>query len=447
MRSSRALKWLAILLAMVAVAACTASTEDNQEPAAKSAHDPVTLNIWTFYTGRELDVFKTALGGLQDKAPWITVKVTGGKELTDIQRAISSGTAPDVAMEVGPDDIAKYGASGAWIDLNPYIKLDKLDMSRIILPSALAYTASGDKQVALPLLTDAYGLYYNQAMFRQAGITGPPKTYSELFADAKKLTQLNPDGSIKVAGFVPLSNFYETPQLDQGVWSDADWYTSDGSSALATDPAWTDLVSYQKEMVDYFGFDNLTKFFSELGGPNSEWTASQAFEQGKIAMALDGEWRVAMIEANKSNIPYATAPFPVADTISDRYGLGQIGGTIVGIPRGTAHPADSWEAVKYLATNTDAVTTLARGIKNVPTTFASLRDPVLNQDKNFKVFMRIYSNPGSRYKQVTTLGTADVDLFTQWLSKYLAGNYGGSIQDGLSSVADQIDSQAQLGGG
>jgi multiple sugar transport system substrate-binding protein len=284
-------------------------------------------------------------------------------------------------------------------------------------------------------------------MFRQAGITGPPKTYSELFADAKKLTQLNPDGSIKVAGFVPLSNFYETPQLDQGVWSDAQWYESDGSSALATDAAWTDLVSFQKEMVDYFGFDNLTKFFSELGGPNSEWTASQGFEQGKIAMALDGEWRVAMIAANKSNVPYATAPFPVADNLRDTYGLGQIGGTIVGIPRGTDHPADSWEVVKYLATNTDAVTTLARGIKNVPTTFASLKDPVLNQDKSFKVFMDIYANPGSRYKQVTTLGTADVDMFTQWLSKYLAGNYGGSIQDGLSSVADQIDSQAQLGGG
>jgi hypothetical protein len=47
---------------------------------------------------------------------------------------------------------------------------------------------------------------------------------------------------------------------------------------------------------------------------------------------------------------------------------------------------------------------------------------------------------------VTALGTADVDLFSQWLSKYLAGT-GGSLDDGLKSVADQIDSQAQLGGG
>jgi multiple sugar transport system substrate-binding protein len=446
MRSSRALKRLAILLAIVVVSACTASTEDSQGPAAKSARKPVTLNVWTFYTGRELDLFESALKGLDEQAPWITVKVTGGKQLQDIQRAVSSGTAPDVAMEVGPDDVAKYASSGAWIDLNPYIKLDNLDMSKVILPSALSYTSFEGKQVALPLLTDAYGLYYNVDMFRQAGISSPPHTYSELFADAKKLTQRNADGSIEVAGFVPLNNFYETAQLDQGVWSDTKWYNTDGSSALASDPAWNDLIAFQKSMVDYYGFDNLTKFFSALGGPNSEWTPSQAFEQGKIAMALDGEWRVAMIAANKSGVNYRTAPFPVADDMRQMYGLGQIGGTIIGIPRGTAHPADSWEVVKYLTTDTQAVTTLARGIRNVPTTFKALKDPVLNNDKQFSVFMGIYADPHSRYKQVTTLGTADVDLFSQWLGKYLAGS-GGSLDDGLQSVADQIDSQAQLGGG
>jgi multiple sugar transport system substrate-binding protein len=445
MRSSRAFKRLAMLLAIVVASACTASTEDSQGPAAKSERKPVTLNVWTFYTGRELDLFESALKGLDKQAPWITVKVTGGKQLEDIQRAISSGTPPDVAMEVGPDDVAKYASSGAWIDLNPYIRLDKLDISKIILPSALSYTSFEGKQAALPLLTDAYGLYYNVDMFRQAGISSPPRTYSELFADAKKLTQRNADGSIEVAGFVPLNNFYETSQLDQGVWSDAKWYNTDGSSALASDPAWNDLATFQKSMVDYYGFDNLTKFFSALGGPNSEWTTSQAFEQGKIAMALDGEWRVAMIAANKSDVNYRTAPFPVADDMRQMYGLGQIGGTIIGIPRGTAHPADSWEVVKYLTTDTKAVTTLARGIRNVPTTFKALKDPVLNNDKQFRVFMRIYADPHSRYKQVTTLGTADVDLFSQWLGKYLAGT-GGSLEDGLQGVADQIDSQAQLGG-
>src|SRR3954454_3212469 len=393
---------------VLAMTACAATTKSNT-PAQKSTHDPVTLSVWTFFTGRELDTFKASLADLHKATPWITVKVTGGKGLEDVQRAINSSTAPDVAMEVGPDDVAKYGQSGAWIDLNPYIKLDHLDMGKIIVPSALDYTSYQGKQVALPLLSDAYGLYYNTKLLQQAGISRPPTTLSELSADAKKLTQWNADGSIKVAGFVPLSNFYETPQLENGVWSGAQWYGADGKSALASDPAWKSLVTWQKQMVDYYGFDKLTKFFAALGGPDSEWSSSNAFEQGKIAMALDGEWRVASIAADHSDVPYQTVPFPVADSLSSQYGLGQIGGTIIGIPRGAAHPADSWEVVKFLSTDTDAVSSLAEALKNVPTTYGALRDSRLARDPHFKVFMQIFADPNSRYKQLTPLGTADVD--------------------------------------
>jgi multiple sugar transport system substrate-binding protein len=442
-RSRNSIRLAAAVAAVLAVASCAATTKSDT-PATKSTHNPVTLSVWTFFTGRELGTFKTSLAGLHKAAPWITVNVTGGKGLEDVQRAINSGTAPDVAMEVGPDDVAKYGQSGAWIDLNPYIKLDHLDMGKVIVPSALDYTSYQGKQVALPLLSDAYGLYYNTKLLQQGGVSSPPKTFSELFADAKKLTQWNADGSIKVAGFVPLSNFYETPQLENGVWSGANWYASDGKSSLASDPAWNNLVSWQKQMVDYYGFDKLTKFFATLGGPDSEWTSSNAFEQGKVAMTLDGEWRVASIAADHSDVPYRTAPFPVADALRNQYGMGQIGGTIVGIPRGTAHPADSWEVVKYLTTNTGAVSTLAEALKNVPTTFESLKDPQLTNDTNFNVFMKIFKDPNSRYKQLSPLGTADVDTFVQWLSKYLAGQ-GGSLASGLQSVAGQIDNQAQLG--
>jgi multiple sugar transport system substrate-binding protein len=435
---------LAVVVATVLAMASCAATTKSDAPATKSTQDPVTLSVWTFFTGRELATFKNSLAGLHKAAPWITVNVTGGKGLESIQRAITSNTAPDVAMELGPDDVAKYGQSGAWIDLNPYIKLDHLNMGKIIVPSALDYTSYQGKQVALPLLSDAYGLYYNTKLFQQAGISSPPRTYSELFADAKKLTEWNSDGSIKVAGFVPLSDFYETPQLENGVWSGAQWYQGDGKSALASDPAWKSLVLWQQQMVNYYGHDKLTKFVASLGGADSEWSTSQGFEQGKIAMALDGEWRVASIVADKSNVPYETVPFPVADALKSQYGMGQIGGTIVGIPRGTAHPADSWEVVKYLTTNTGAVSSLAEALKNVPTTFESLKDPKLTSDKHFDVFMKIFANPNSRYKQLSPLGTADVDTFVQWLSKFLAGS-GGSVDSGLQSVADQIDNQAQLG--
>jgi multiple sugar transport system substrate-binding protein len=426
------------------VAACTAGGGSGSSPPAKSSHKPVTLTVWSFFTGRELRQFDGVLAGLKKSAPWITVNSVGGKQPTDILRAINSGTAPDVAIEPGPDDSSKYCATGAWIDLNPYITQDHVDLSKLSPPAALRYTSYKGNQCSLPMLSDAYGLYYNTAMFKAAGITSPPRTFSQLEADAKKLTKKNPDGSFKVVGFDPLQAFYESYAIDQGVYNGASWYSSSGKSALASDPRWAQLLQWQKSFADWYGYNNLTKWFQNIGGANSEFSASNAFETGKVAMELDGEWRVAFISSDHAKISYATAPFPVADNMASDYGAGQIGGTIIGIPKGASDAADAWEVVKYLALGTQAEEHLGELLKNVPTTLPALKDPTLSQNANFKTFLNIFANPHSGYKQITPLGTADSDLFSAFIDKYLAGNVP-SLRPGLQSVATQIDRQGQLG--
>ena len=71
------------------------------------------------------------------------------------------------------------------------------------------YTQYKGKRCALPLLADVYGFYYNKTLFKQAGLTRPPKTFSELTAYAKKLTKKNADGSFKVLGYDPNFGFYQ----------------------------------------------------------------------------------------------------------------------------------------------------------------------------------------------------------------------------------------------
>jgi multiple sugar transport system substrate-binding protein len=426
------------------VAACTAGGGSSGAPPAKSSHKPVTLTVWSFFTGRELKQFNSVLDGVQKSAPWITIDSVGGKQPTDILRAINSGTAPDVAIEPGPDDSAKYCATGAWINLNPYINADHINLSSLSPPAALRYTGYKGDQCSLPMLSDAYGLYYNTDMFKAAGITAPPKTFSQLEADAKKLTKKNPDGSFKVVGFDPLQSFYESYALDYGVYSGASWYTSSGKSALASDPRWAQLLQWQKSFADWYGYNALTKWYQTVGGANSEFSASNAFETGKVAMEMDGEWRVAFIASDHAKIHYATAPFPVADNVAGNYGAGQIGGTIIGIPKGAPDAADAWAVVKYMALGTSAEERLGEMLKNVPTTFPALKDPTLSADSNFKTFLNIFANPHSGYKQITPLGTADGDLFSAFIDKYLAGNVP-NLKAGLQSIASQIDKQAQLG--
>jgi multiple sugar transport system substrate-binding protein len=444
-------QFIAVIATLVVLAgACTAGGGGSNTPSSiptgpSASHSPVTITLWTFFSDPEFTEFKSVVDGFEKQYPWITVKSVPSKDQTAVLQSINSGTPPDVAQECCPDDSAKYCSTGAWQDLNAYIKADNLDITSIVPGGALAYTGYQGKQCSLPTLTDAYGLYYNTKMFQDAGITSPPKTYAELFADAKKLTTFNPDGSIKVAGFLPLATgTYELANFVNGVYSDAQWYDSSGKSSLATDTRFASMLSFLKSMTDWFGYDKLQRWFAEQGGEDTEFNPQNVFEQSKLAMNFDGEWRVGFIENDKSKVPYATAPFPVADDSPQLYGTGQIGGTIIGIPRGSAHPNEAWLLVKYLSLDTEAEVQFAQALHNVPTTFEAAKDPTLNADPHFKTFLDIFANPNARYKQITPLGLTDVTLYDAFVDKYLAGKVS-DLQAGLAGVAAQIDKQNQLG--
>jgi multiple sugar transport system substrate-binding protein len=436
-----------VALALFA-AACTAGGGGSSGPVStidpNANHAPMTLTVWSNFTSREYNISTAAIQLAQKKYPWMTVKHVGGKDDQALQRAISSGSPPDVLVGFTPDNAARYCSSGSWQDLNPYLTADKLDKNSIWPAGVFSYTSFDNKQCALPMLTDAYGLYYNVDLLNKAGFKSPPKTLSELADMAKKLTQYNPDGSIKVAGFVPLLGFYENTVNTFGHSYGAQWYDSSLKPTLGTDPNWAAMLKWQKSVVDAIGYDKLQKFVAKLGGADSEFSAQNGFETGKIAMQIDGEWRVAFIEGDKSKVNYATAPFPAADDHQDLYGAGQVGGTIIGIPRGAPHPAESWLLLKFMATDSNMLTTLAHGLKNVPSTFDSLKDPELSNDPHFKTFMEVFQNQKSTFKPITPIGQTDSDLFGTFAEKWQAGKVS-DLEGGLKALDSQIAKQIQLG--
>jgi multiple sugar transport system substrate-binding protein len=451
-RPERLVAGLAVVL--VLGAACTAGggSTSSAPPTINptGSHEPVTLTLWTFFSNatHEFDVFKSVVSAFEEKYPWITVKAVPDKADTDVLNAINAGTPPDLANICCPDDAPEFCSKKAYADLGPFLEQDGIDLTSLVPAGALAYTSYQGDQCMLPMLTDAYGLYYNTDMFQAAGITDPPKTYSELFEDVKKLTTFGADGSIEVAGFLPLaSGDYELANFLNGIYSGAHWYNSDGTSAIATDPAFANLLQFTKSMTDWMGYDKLNRFFAKYDGgqDDSEFSPSNLFETGKLAMDFDGEWRVAFIQNDNSDVPYATAPFPVADDHPELYGVGQIGGSTLGIPRGAPHPAESWLLMRYLSLDQEAEQMLGEGLKNVPTLNAALSDPVLTGDPHFATFLQIAANPNSRYKELTTLALTDVTLFDAFADEYLAGTVS-DLQGGLEGVATQIDDQLQLGG-
>jgi multiple sugar transport system substrate-binding protein len=429
---------VAALLALTLTAAGAAAGSPQQHRAS-----PTKLTVWVGWSARELGVFKKVAAEYDKAHPDVTLSVVGSINDNKIVAAIRAGTAPDVVSSFNSYNVGVYCGTGGWIDLDPLLKQSGISTS-IFPPAPNYYTQYGGKKCALPLLADTYGLYYNKKLFAKAGITSPPKTISELTADAKKLTVRNPDGSLKVVGFDPFIGFYENVP-ERWITSYGGTYTdAKGHAHLATDPAWTRWLKWQKSLIDWYGYKNLVRFQAGLG---DEFSASNAFEVGKVAMNLDGEWRVAFIHAEHPSLDYGTAPMPVDDAKPQLYGSGYINGTIIGIPKNGKHTTQAWDLVKWLTTNTHALAELSNGLRNVPSTTASTTSKELTPDAHFATFLKIFSNPKSSTSPIMASGVSYTNLVQNFATKWQAGSVR-SLPSGLTSLDKQLDAQvAQAKGG
>jgi multiple sugar transport system substrate-binding protein len=434
-----------LLAATLPLAACGSNGKSASKTTSNSSSSkPVTLTAWVGWSAgtHELKAFKSLVEEYNQNHPKIHVKVVGDINDTKIVAAIRSGTAPDIVSSFNSYNVGNYCGTGAWIDLTPYLKKDHIDVNGF--PSATRYyTQYGGKRCALPLLADTYGLYYNKTMFSKAGIKSPPKTISELTADAKKLTKFKNDGAISVAGIDPLIGFYENVPERWGQSFGVQWLTSDDKSNLSNDPAWTKMFDWHKSLVDWYGYNKLARFTAGLG---DEFSASQAFETGKLAMNLDGEWRVAFIADEHPGLNYGTAPMPVDDAHPELYGSGYINGTIIGIPKGGKHQDQAWQVVKYLTTNSHFLAQFSNLIRNVPTTKTSLESPEIKPDPHFATFLKIFANSHSSTSPIMASGVAYTNLVQNFMTKWQAGGVS-NLEAGLTKLDKQLDAQVKLAGG
>ena len=439
----------ALLVAVAAASvlltsACSgaAAPSGGDAAAAPGKDDKLTLTVYSKFTDREYGVVTAGLNKLKAKFPNIEIKHEGNQDDDKLTQSIRGGNPPDVAISFYTDNLGAWCSTGSFQDLKPFIDRDKIDLNQI--PDAVRnYTEYQGKRCALPMLADVYGMYYNTGMFAAKGVTSPPKTMSELFEDAKKLTEFNPDGSIKVAGFLPSMPFYANQAQYWAQYFGAPFLGPDGKSDLASNPGWKAMFEFQKKLIDFYGgHDKVEKFKAGLG---DEYSADHGFQKGKLAMIIDGEFRTAFLKDQAPDVKYQTAPFPVLDTMADHYGGGFTTGTIIAIPKGAKNPGAAWELIKQVTLDTDTLVDMANGLKNVPSTKASLTSPRLDLQPQFKTFLDIYDSGKLVANQTTPIGDAHLKAVNDFAEKWQAGSIP-DLTAGLAKVDAQINDELKQKG-
>jgi multiple sugar transport system substrate-binding protein len=418
--------------------ALTACFGSSQGGANDNPNADVTITFWHGWSApSEVKAIQATIDAFEKANPNIHVKAVGNITDDKINQALRAGgsSAPDVVSSFTTDNVGEFCSSHAFVDLTPFMEKSGIDPATTFPATQLSYTQYNNDQCALPLLSDAYGLYYNKDAFKAAGISGPPKTLSEFDADAVRLTHQSGD-TYSQLGFMPDYHFYESTITHFAAQWSPTYFSADGTSNVAHDPGLKAAYEWQKNLVDKLGgYPRLEKYRTTFG---DEFSNNNAFMTGQVAMIIDGEWRAGMIDDSNSKVNYGVAPFPVPDSMAAQYGKGYITGTIVGIARTSTKQNAAWEFVKYLTSDTDAVVDFANAIHNVPSTTAALASSKVNQDPNFQTFIKVASDPNSSTTPSSPNGGA-YQLTLQDLGYSYESGKLTDLQSGLDGAAHQID--------
>ncbi|MFD9631415.1 ABC transporter substrate-binding protein [Streptomyces violascens] len=421
-------------IALLASACTGQSSTSTSDDASKDT----TITFWHGWSApNEVKAIQADVDAFQKAHPNIHVKVVGDINDDKINQALRAGgsSAPDVVSSFTTNNVGKFCSSNAFVDLAPFLKKDGIDPAKTFPKTMNEYTQFQGKRCSLPLLGDSYALYYNKDAFKAAGITDPPKTWSQFAADAKTLTKAKGD-SYEQLGFMPNYHAYETTTEHYlAQWSPT-YFDASGKSNIAKDPAFEKGLAFQKQLVDDLGgFTKLEKYRSSFG---EEYGDTNPFNTGQLAMSMDGEWRLGMAMDSKPKFEIGVAPLPVPDDQAGTYGKGYLTGTIAGIAATSKKQNAAWELVKFMTTNTDAVVGFANAIHNVPSTFDALKSPKLQADPRFKTFLDIAQNANSTTTPASVNGGQYL-VSVQNLGYDVESGKQGDIKAGLARTAQEID--------
>ncbi len=301
------------LIAGLGVAACS-----SQGGSGGSSSGKITLTEEDYYTSGSANTFWNATFAEYHKLhPNVTIKRSSVPEngyVPHLLNQAGGGSLPNIVMIDNPY-VAQFAAAGVLMPIKSVGQFDTSD----ITPALLHNGMYKGKLYAVPPYVNTIALAYNKKMFAAAHLS-PPKTWSQLISDAKKLT------TSKVYGFVTLL----PPTHGQAFWEFAPFLWSNaGADAI-------EHVSSPQSVAALNVFVQMAKDGS-MPKDVVSWQGSQDteyFEAGKAAMLLNGSWMIPTFDAKKG-LSYGTVEIPtrvagqklLVPTGGETFGISQSGTT------------------------------------------------------------------------------------------------------------------------
>ncbi|MGB5556510.1 MAG: extracellular solute-binding protein [Paracoccaceae bacterium] len=249
-----------------------------------TAASAVEIEYWQYIFEARVNAMNTLIENFQAANPDITVVMQTfpyADYRTKVAAAIPAGEGPDVVQLF-------YGWLNDYVeaDLIRPLPTDKFPPEQIeadFFPMVQAMKIDG-AYMALPTAVRSLALFYNERLFEDAGIDGPPATLDELVETAKALTVRDGAGNITTEG------------LTSGMTAqDHHWFREVLLRQFGTAPYSDDskTVTYNNEAgVKALDFYNGLEADEGVTVSTFMDEPQAAFKAGRAGMHIDGSFRI-----------------------------------------------------------------------------------------------------------------------------------------------------------
>lgn len=310
---------------------------------------PVTLRLVNWASPEEMALDREAIALFEQRHPGIRVlyEPNPGRQYEEkILTSLAAGAPPDVFL-LDSKLIPTFTNKQVLLDLTPHVAPLGIDTAQWF-PNVLAIGRRDGGLFAFPKGFTPLMVYYNRALFREAGIAEPSAswTWDDYRRVALALTDdRNGDGTPEQFG-TSFTNYYYFWIV--WIWSaGGDVVTDDGLRATGalTSPATVEAIRFltNLRLRDRVAPDVGSWVQSERTGTNA-----QLFANGRVAMSLDGHWRLPTYAryVREGKLELGVAPLPSHPNGSKVNVMYQSGWCV---PVGTPHPREAATLAAFMA--------------------------------------------------------------------------------------------------
>lgn len=300
---------LAGVLSLSMLTACGPKTDS----AGKELSDEkVTIRLLTRMAGTstQVGIYNDIINEFKSKHPEVTIidDSQGDESAFNniLTTDIASGTMANIFRIQGVANLSDYIDNGLLLNLQPYLDADKEWSGGFTEGSLSYYQVPGHEGTyAIPMESGLIGVYYNEMLFKKAGIDKFPETWEQLLDAIAKLKE---NGIIPIA--MGAQSTYMAGHLHDQIFYK--WMGTEAAKLLGNrEMKWTDdgvvqTLQFEKDLIDAGAFD------PSAAGITDNIALTQ-FQQGEAAMVITGPWNISTF-TDKSATPVSdnvkVAKFP-----------------------------------------------------------------------------------------------------------------------------------------